>query len=135
MTAPEPDDTRPDPADSGVGDPHRPDVPDDIDAAFASIVADWAASGAPRWPDEVPDPDDAPGREHPSTGLGTATPLGGQRRPQVSPGVGRVREAVQQDGERAGRGAPGQCSQGDLGELDADLGHGRHRVTPKTANS
>ncbi|GAA4745662.1 hypothetical protein [Actinomycetospora chibensis] len=82
MTAPEPDDTRPDPADSGVGDPHRPGVPDDIDAAFASIVADWAASGAPRWPDEVPDPSDGAAQEGLSSGLGTATPPGGQRRPR-----------------------------------------------------
>jgi len=89
MTAPDPDDTRPDPADRGVGDPHRPGIPDDVDAAFASIIADWAASGAPRWPDEAPEVIDGPARptddprdDGPSSGLGTATPPGGQGRPR-----------------------------------------------------
>jgi hypothetical protein len=96
MTAPDPDDTRPDPADRGVGDPHRPGTPDDIDAAFASIVADWAASGAPRWPDELPDLIDGPtrpGDDMPSSGLGTQTPPGGQRGPRDLPEAGIPRPA------------------------------------------
>ncbi|PVZ08947.1 hypothetical protein [Actinomycetospora cinnamomea] len=97
MTPPDPDDTRPDPGpDSGRPDSARPDtarsqsgseptgpddsrrpgLPDDIDAAFASIVADWAAAGAPRWPDEPFDPD-VRREDGPSSGLGTATPPGG----------------------------------------------------------
>ncbi|HSK58538.1 MAG TPA: hypothetical protein VK935_05730, partial [Actinomycetospora sp.] len=53
-----------------------------VDAAFAAIVADWAAAGAPRWPDEQLPDLRAPGRDDdgPSSGLGTATPPGGQDR-------------------------------------------------------
>jgi hypothetical protein len=102
MTPPDPDEDRPDPtrpesarpdtASSQDGTPstdHEPErdtgLPDDVDAAFAAIVADWAAAGAPRWPDELPDLQ-APGRDDdgpssgPSSGLGTATPPGGQGR-------------------------------------------------------
>ena len=101
MTAPEPDPTdptgpdpaRPDTARPGGTGPdqggradgaRRPQLPEDVDAAFASIVADWAADGAPRWPDEAPRlPDRAPERpadrdDGPSSGVGTATPPGGQ---------------------------------------------------------
>jgi len=105
MTPPDPDDTRPDPtrpdaardtARSGSEGPApsdrahegrdgRPGLPEDVDAAFASIVADWAAAGAPRWPDELPDvagPARGDGTDRrddgPSSGLGTATPPGGQ---------------------------------------------------------
>ncbi|MDD7940515.1 DUF308 domain-containing protein [Actinomycetospora lutea] len=106
MTAPDPDATGPD----GVRpDPtgRRPDLPEDVDAAFASIVADWAADGAPRWPDEEPGAPEAPRAstdDQPSSGLGTATPPRGQRpsppapdapspavRPRVDPGAGGPR--------------------------------------------
>jgi hypothetical protein len=109
MTPPDPDATGPDPTSP---DPARPDtarpggtgaepsgtdagaargpeLPADIDAAFASIVADWAADGAPRWPDEEsgsPARPDAPRDAGPSSGLGTATPPGGQRTPPAVPG-------------------------------------------------
>jgi hypothetical protein len=85
MTAPDPDATGPD----GVRpDPtgRRPDLPDDVDAAFASIVADWAADGAPRWPDEdagSPAPQ-ARSDDGPSSGPATATP---PRGPRPSPSV------------------------------------------------
>jgi hypothetical protein len=99
MTPPDPDEIHPDPtrpesarpdtASSQDGTPaadHGPErdpgLPDDVDAAFAAIVADWAAAGAPRWPDELPDLR-APGRDDgPSSGLGTATPPGGQDLPR-----------------------------------------------------
>ncbi|GLZ47399.1 hypothetical protein Acsp06_35840 [Actinomycetospora sp. NBRC 106375] len=95
MTAPEPDgpdQTRPDPAGRDAGGARRPDLPEDVDAAFASIVADWAADGAPRWPDEAPDVPEAPRPatdprdDGPSSGLGTATPPGGQPAPRDLPG-------------------------------------------------
>lgn len=81
MTAPDPDATgpdgvRPDPAG------RRPDLPEDVDAAFASIVADWAADGAPRWPDEDPGTASAPearADDPRSSGPGTATPPRVQR--------------------------------------------------------
>lgn len=121
MTAPDPDptgpdQTRPDPgrpdtappggtgpdaaglgAGGAGGDPcpRIPELPEDIDAAFASIVADWAADGAPRWPDDLPAGPDDPRVEGPSTGVDTATPPGGQRtspetpsRPAPRPGTG-----------------------------------------------
>ncbi|CAA9287198.1 MAG: hypothetical protein AVDCRST_MAG54-4137, partial [uncultured Actinomycetospora sp.] len=96
MTPPDPDEIRPDPtrpesarpdtASSQDGTPadHEPQghpgLPDDVDAAFAAIVADRAAAGAPHWPDDLPDLR-APGRDDdgPSSGLGTATPPGGQQ--------------------------------------------------------
>jgi hypothetical protein len=100
MTPPDPDEIHPDPtrpesarpdtASSQDGTPaadHGPErdagLPDDVDAAFAAIVADWAAAGAPRWPDELPDLQ-APGRDDdgPSSGLGTATPPGRQDLPR-----------------------------------------------------
>ncbi|WP_433781779.1 hypothetical protein ACQPX6_18360 [Actinomycetospora sp. CA-101289] len=100
MTSPDPDEIHPDPtrpesarpdtassqdgADPAGHEPEHPGLPDDVDAAFAAIVADWAAAGAPRWPDELPDLL-APGHEDgPSSGLGTATPPGGQ--PDLAPG-------------------------------------------------
>ena len=65
MTSPDHDDARPE---SG----RRPELPADVDAAFAAIVADWAsADDAPRWPATEPDGRDDDG---PSSGLGTATP-------------------------------------------------------------
>lgn len=75
------------PAGSSAGEPtppaasaHRAQLPDDVDAAFAAIVAGWAADGAPRWPVEpVADPSDRarPDDDGPSSGLGTATPPAG----------------------------------------------------------
>ncbi|MEJ2889030.1 hypothetical protein [Actinomycetospora aeridis] len=84
MTAPDPDATGPDGVRPDPGAARRPDLPADVDAAFASIVADWAADGAPRWPDEMsgpelPEPSDARADDGPSSGLGTATPPRGQR--------------------------------------------------------
>lgn len=107
MTPPDPDENRPDPTRPESARPdtassqdgthpadHEPErdtgLPDDVDAAFAAIVADWAAAGAPRWPDELPDlrapghDDDGPS-SGPSSGLGTATPPGGQGRVDGSP--------------------------------------------------
>jgi len=104
MTPPEPDETHPDPTRPETARPdtassqedgthpadHEPErhpgIPDDVDAAFAAIVADWAAAGAPRWPDELPDLR-APGRDDdgPSSGVGTATPPGGQDRVDAPP--------------------------------------------------
>ncbi|GAA4888670.1 hypothetical protein [Actinomycetospora straminea] len=106
MTAPDPDPVdpaRPDPARPDTAGPtgpagqgpdatRRPDLPDDVDAAFASIVADWAAEGAPRWPDEeAPEAPEAR-TDGPSSGLGTATPPHDARPPAPetpSPGVRR----------------------------------------------
>jgi hypothetical protein len=103
MTPPDPDEIHPDPtrpesarpdtansqddAHPAEHEPGRdPGLPDDVDAAFAAIVADWAAAGAPRWPDELPELE-APGRDDGpssglSSGLGTATPPGGQDLPR-----------------------------------------------------
>lgn len=80
MTAPDPDETprpetprRSDDAglSPGTSDARRFEMPDDVDAAFAEIVADWADSDAPRWPQ---DPND----EGPSSGVGLVTPPQGQ---------------------------------------------------------
>lgn len=96
MTGPDPDDPNDGPR---HGDPHgestegtggsptdgrssespvarRAGVPSDVDAAFAAIVADWAAADAPHWPDTGAgrDADDGP-----SSGVGTATPPRGWR--------------------------------------------------------
>jgi hypothetical protein len=88
MTAPDPDATGPDGVRPDPTGAHRPDLPADVDAAFASIVADWAADGAPRWPDEasgpeLPGPSQTRADDAPSSGLGTATPPGGQQRPDA----------------------------------------------------
>ncbi|GAA4920908.1 hypothetical protein EV188_105109 [Actinomycetospora succinea] len=92
MTAPDPDATgpdglRPDPAG------RRPDLPEDVDAAFASIVADWAADGAPRWPDEESGPvaPEARSDDGPPAGTGTVTPPQGQRAPSSDAPVSRPR--------------------------------------------
>ncbi|MCD2190121.1 MULTISPECIES: hypothetical protein [Actinomycetospora] len=73
MSTPDPEDpARRDEAGSGQSaDARRFELPDDVDAAFAAIVADWAAADAPRWP-VVPDEDG------PSSGVGLATPPQGQ---------------------------------------------------------
>ncbi|GAA4808256.1 hypothetical protein GCM10023200_52560 [Actinomycetospora chlora] len=97
MSAPDdptgPEQAHPDPAGRDAGGSRRPELPPDVDAAFASIVADWAADGAPQWPDEWRDdlvhPDDrAPARDDdgPSSGLGTQTPPGGQATTRDVPG-------------------------------------------------
>lgn len=81
MTAPDPDAPGPDGIRPDAGG-RRPDLPDDVDAAFASIVADWAADGAPRWPDaEPPQAPEARTDDGPSSGLGTVTPPHGRRPP------------------------------------------------------
>ncbi len=76
MSSPDPDDTprpetprRPD----GPADARRFELPEDIDAAFAAIVAEWAGADAPRWPD----PDGL------ASGVGLATPPQGQ--PEAHP--------------------------------------------------
>jgi hypothetical protein len=67
MNTPEPEDE----AGSGrPADARHFSEPADVDAAFAAIVAEWAAADAPRWP-VVPD-------EGPSSGIGVATPPQGQ---------------------------------------------------------
>jgi hypothetical protein len=91
MSAPDdptgPEQAHPDPAGRDAGGSRRPELPADVDAAFASIVADWAADGAPRWPDEAPDVPEAPRpADGPSSGLGTATPPGGQPGTRDVPG-------------------------------------------------
>lgn len=70
--------TTPDPEDTSRPEAPRPDssrhagLPTDVDAAFAAIVADWAAADAPRWPHDLTD-------DGPSSGVGTATPPEGHR--------------------------------------------------------
>lgn len=115
MTAPDPDPADPAHPDPGgpdtarpggtgsdaeqhdAGGARRPGLPEDVDAAFAAIVADWAAEGAPRWPDDAPQvpggPDD--GRdEGPSSGAGTATPPSGRPTPPEVPGRQAPRPGV-----------------------------------------
>jgi hypothetical protein len=72
MSTPDPEDAaRRDEAGSGLpADARRFSEPADVDAAFAAIVADWAAADAPRWP-VIPD-------DGPSSGVGLATPPQGQ---------------------------------------------------------
>jgi hypothetical protein len=92
MSAPDPEDTprpetprRPDgSADAsrppGSADARRFELPEDVDAAFAAIVAEWAGADAPRWPDSsTGGPDDAAL----SSGIGLATPPQGQ--PEAHP--------------------------------------------------
>lgn len=82
---PEPGTDGPSPA---AGEPtsaaaRRAQLPSDVDAAFAAIVADWAADDAPRWPDgSIKEPDAAPpdprteddSDDTPSSGVGTVGP-------------------------------------------------------------
>ncbi|MEJ2870830.1 hypothetical protein WCD74_23915 [Actinomycetospora sp. OC33-EN08] len=74
MSAPDPDDAaRPErDGGSGAAGARRFELPDDVDAEFAAIVADWVSADAPRWP-ETPDDTDGP-----SSGIGVATPPQGQ---------------------------------------------------------
>ncbi|MEJ2861866.1 hypothetical protein [Actinomycetospora flava] len=89
MTAPDPDATGPDgvrPDNAG----RRPDLPEDIDAAFASIVADWAADDAPRWPDDdVPGHPELPRTPEARTDDGTSSGLGTAPRRSASPDMPR----------------------------------------------
>jgi hypothetical protein len=83
MSSPDPEDTpRPETPrrpDGSPADARRFELPEDVDAEFAAIVADWAGTDAPRWPDGSTDsPDDGP-----SSGLGLATPPQGQ--PEAHP--------------------------------------------------
>jgi hypothetical protein len=52
----------------------RIELPGDVDAAFAAIVADWVATDAPRWPQ---DPTESTPTEGPVAGPGTSTPPAG----------------------------------------------------------
>ncbi|HEY2222481.1 hypothetical protein [Actinomycetospora sp.] len=61
---------------SGSADARRFEMPDDVDAAFAAIVAEWAGADAPRWPQD-------PSEDGPSSGVGLTTPPQGQ--PQAHP--------------------------------------------------
>lgn len=72
MSTPDPEDAaRRDETGSGrPADARHFSEPADVDAAFAAIVADWAAADAPRWP-VIPD-------DGPSSGVGLATPPQGQ---------------------------------------------------------
>ncbi|WP_018335717.1 hypothetical protein [Actinomycetospora chiangmaiensis] len=72
MSTPDPEDAarRDETASGRPADARQFSEPADVDAAFAAIVADWAASDAPRWP-VVPD-------DGPSSGIGLATPPQGQ---------------------------------------------------------
>jgi hypothetical protein len=60
----------------GSNDARRFEMPEDVDAAFAAIVADWAGTDAPRWPQD-------PTQDDPSSGVGLATPPQGQ--PEAHP--------------------------------------------------
>ncbi len=96
MSSPDPEDTprpesprRPDgSADAarspGSADARKFELPDDVDAAFAAIVAEWASTDAPRWPDDPTATTD----DGPSSGLGLATPPQGQpgAHPERRPG-------------------------------------------------
>jgi hypothetical protein len=94
MSAPDdptgPEQAHPDPAGRDAGGSRRPELPADVDAAFASIVADWAADGSPQWPDDTASGDDGRPRarddDGPSSGLGTQTPPGGRPTTRDVPG-------------------------------------------------
>jgi hypothetical protein len=85
MSSPDPEETpRPESPrrsdDAGVppgsADARKFEMPEDVDAAFAAIVAEWAGADAPRWPQDPTD-------EGPSSGVGLATPPQGQ--PEAHP--------------------------------------------------
>ena len=84
MSSPDPEDTpRPetprgsdDARPPGSADARRFELPEDVDAAFAAIVAEWAGTDAPRWPQD-------PTEDGPSSGVGLATPPQGQ--PEAHP--------------------------------------------------
>ncbi|HEY2195621.1 MAG TPA: hypothetical protein VGH76_25420 [Actinomycetospora sp.] len=88
MSAPDPEDTprpetprRSDDASRppGSAGARRFELPEDVDAEFAAIVAEWAGTDAPRWPDgSTGSPDDGP-----SSRIGVATPPQGQ--PEAHP--------------------------------------------------
>ena len=93
-TVPDPDDAaQPDPARGGehpaeagpdapatspTGSP-RARLPEDVDAAFAAIVAAWAGTDAPRWPDDGPAAT-GDGTTERASGVGLATPPEGAPR-------------------------------------------------------
>jgi hypothetical protein len=85
MSSPDPEETpRPETPrrsdDSGLSpgsaDARRFEMPEDVDAAFAAIVAEWAGTDAPRWPED-------PTAEGLASGVGLATPPQGQ--PEAHP--------------------------------------------------
>jgi hypothetical protein len=75
MSSPDPEDTtRPsDDVPPGSAGARRFDLPEDVDAEFAAIVAEWAGTDAPRWPDG----------DGSTSGVGLATPPQGQ--PEAHP--------------------------------------------------
>jgi hypothetical protein len=84
MSSPDPEDTpRPeiprgsdDARPPGSADARKFELPEDVDAAFAAIVAEWAGTDAPRWPQD-------PTEDGLSSGVGLATPPQGQ--PEAHP--------------------------------------------------
>lgn len=106
-TTPEPEDATPrdtaGPEGPASGPGHRsgggPRSAAEIDAAFAAIVADWAAADAPRWPEETR----TEGTDL-SSGVGLATPPGGSRRP--ADGGPRTPEGPRAPGTPRTPGAP-----------------------------
>jgi hypothetical protein len=80
MSSPDPEDTtrpetprRSDDVPSGSAGARRFELPEDVDAEFAAIVAEWAGTDAPRWPDG----------DGSTSGVGLATPPQGQ--PEAHP--------------------------------------------------
>jgi hypothetical protein len=80
MSSPDPEDTtrpetprRSDDVPPGAAGARRFELPEDVDAEFAAIVAEWAGTDAPRWPDG----------DGSTSGVGLATPPQGQ--PQAHP--------------------------------------------------
>jgi hypothetical protein len=99
MSSPDPEDTtrpetprRSDDVPPGSAGARRFELPEDVDAEFAAIVAEWAGTDAPRWPEG----------DRPSSGVGLATPPQGQ--PEAHP------ERRPGDLFAEGPGAPGPDS-------------------------
>jgi hypothetical protein len=79
MSSPDPEDTtrpetprRSDDVPPGSAGARRFELPEDVDAEFAAIVAEWAGADAPRWPEDGS-----------TSGVGLATPPQGQ--PEAHP--------------------------------------------------
>ena len=79
MSSPDPEDTtrpetprRSEDVPPGAADARRFELPEDVDAEFAAIVAEWAGTDAPRWPEDGS-----------TSGVGLATPPQGQ--PEAHP--------------------------------------------------
>ncbi len=150
MTPPEPEDTaRPDthpedgsepeaasslpagePAPAGRG---HAELPDDVDAAFAAIVASWPASDAPRWPDGAGDPvvdgrgraprePGEPSAGELSSGVGLATPPEGG--PAVPP-HGRPPPALPEPSD------PGRRRDAEPGATDGATDGAEHFIPPE----